>query len=455
MKNIKANGLATRIPNGASNRLPADAMLVPSERNLSHSVVEVPVQPMGILRAMKEAADAGYSPRNARWKNLGQGAPEVDALGNEPRVGLDDDVLRLGVGENAYAPVEGVDELREAIAKRYNDLYRVGKKSKYSKNNVTVTPGGRPALCRAVAALRPLRIGFVNPDYAAFAGILETFSGRKAVELQSTADNGFRIEMAGLRESLSNDVVDAALFSNPCNPTGTCLRGGSLRKLVQVFRQHRLVLVMDEFYSQYVYPRHEKDPADPVSSAVFVDDVERDQVVIVDGLSKSFRYPGWRIGWAVGPTSIIQNMTAVGSFIDGGAAHPLQKAATEVLRIRERTLAVNETRNHFRKKRDLCVDALRQLGVGLPCYPQGSIYAFGSTCDLPAPLNSGQKFFREALRYEVITVPGVYFDLARGVQKSDTSSPLCSYVRFSFGPSFAQLTEALKRIGTMVRDHSR
>ena len=64
-----------------------------------------------------------------------------------------------------------------------------------------------------------------------------------------------------------------------------------------------------------------------VSAAAFVEDVDTDPIIIVDGLTKNWRYPGWRISWTLGPKSVIETIASAGSFLDGGANHPFQHAA--------------------------------------------------------------------------------------------------------------------------------
>ena len=68
-----------------------------------------------------------------------------------------------------------------------------------------------------------------------------------------------------------------------------------------------------------------------VSAAAYVEDVEKDPVVIFDGLTKNWRYPGWRTTWTIGPRQVIEAVTSAGSFLDGGGSKPLQRAAVEDL----------------------------------------------------------------------------------------------------------------------------
>src|SRR5262249_6023514 len=152
--------------------------------------------------------------------------------------------------------------------------------------------------------------------------LLVTFHRLDPCWIELRPEDGFRIDPRALEDRVVKERLGALLISNPCNPTGAVIRGAELGAWVEMARRRSCTLLMDEFYSHYVYGA---DQQGPVSSAAFVEDVERDPVVIVDGLTKCFRYPGWRVGWVVAPQKVIQALTAAGSFLDGGPSRPIQR----------------------------------------------------------------------------------------------------------------------------------
>ena len=120
------------------------------------------------------------------------------------------------------------------------------------------------------------------------------------------------------------------------------------------------------------------------SAARYVENVDTTPVVIFDGLTKNWRYPGWRVTWTVGPRDVIDAVASAGSFLDGGGSKPMQRAAVPLLALdhaRAETAAIQQA---FAKKRDLLVAGLRRLGVTIDCEPQGTFYVWGSVADLPA-----------------------------------------------------------------------
>jgi len=126
----------------------------------------------GVIYVTTEAQRRGYSPSSDDWANLGQGMPEAEALpGSPPRI----EDLPILAGDQEYAPVAGLWELREAIAGFYNDLFRRGMGSKYSAENVAVSGGGRSALTRVAASLGNINLGHFLPDYTAYEELLSVF----------------------------------------------------------------------------------------------------------------------------------------------------------------------------------------------------------------------------------------------------------------------------------------
>ncbi|MFG0330209.1 MAG: pyridoxal phosphate-dependent aminotransferase [Phycisphaerales bacterium] len=399
---------------------------------------------MGVIRVNVEAMNYGFRMGAADWANLGQGQPEVGDLdGAPPRLKS----IEIDPADHAYGQVEGVDHLREAIANHYNRLYRKGKSSQYTADNVAVSSGGRLALSRVGAALKDVRLGYFTPDYTAYEDLLTTFDRIEPVWIELPASNGFRMSPDDIFARVDRESLGALLISNPCNPTGVVLSGDELKAWVDESRERGTVLLMDEFYSHYVYPQAGVDG--PVSTAAFIDDVNEDPVLIFDGLTKCFRYPGWRVGWVVAPKDVIRTLTAAGSFLDGGPCRPMQRLAAQALEPKRADQETDAVRANFKIKRDLTVEKLSELGVEFPCEPQGTFYAFGSVAKLPAPLNTGRGFMRAAFDHRVLTVPGEYFDVNPNRERSGPS-PLEPFVRFSYGPPLETLKGGLERLGEMV-----
>ncbi|MDB4966533.1 MAG: hypothetical protein JWN44_2222 [Myxococcales bacterium] len=402
----------------------------------------------GVIYVTTEAVRRGFSASDPDWCNLGQGQPETGELpGAPPRI----HDVRISLDDQEYAPVAGVGELRAAVADLYNRLYRQGMKSQYKPENVCISGGGRTALTRAAASLGHVNLGHFLPDYTAYEELLDIFKAFTAIPILLEGERGYAFSVDDLRREIQGRGLSALLLSNPCNPTGKLIDGDELQRWVATARELDCALLIDEFYSHYIY--RSKPGTLPVSSAArYVEDVDKDPVLLFDGLTKNWRYPGWRVTWAVGPRSVVDTLASAGSFLDGGGSKPLQRAAIPLL---EYDHVVKETRaiqDAFRKKRDRIVSELERLGVRFDRVPDGTFYAWGNVADLPAPLNDGMGFFRSALEHKVITVPGEFFDVNPGKRRRAHGSRFGSHVRFSFGPSTATIDRALERFEAMIKN---
>ena len=404
----------------------------------------------GVIYVTTEAAKLGFG-RDPEWCNLGQGQPETGPLpGAPPRIHS----VGVEVDDQEYAPVAGLWELREAIAALYNRLYRRGMPSQYSAENVAVSGGGRTALTRAAASLGHVNLGHFLPDYTAYEELLDIFKAFTAIPILLEGDRGYAFTSDDLRREVTGRGLSALLLSNPCNPTGKLVQGDELARWVGIARDLDCTLLLDEFYSHYVWTG---SPGRlPVESAArYVEDVNEDPIVIVDGLTKNWRYPGWRVTWTVGPKHVIDAVGSAGSFLDGGGSRPLQRAAIPLLDADHVVAETNAIHRTFGEKRARLLRRLEAIGIRTDRAPDGTFYVWGNVGHLPPPLSDGFGFFRAALEQKVICVPGEFFDVNPGKRRSRQASRFRSYVRFSFGPGQETLDRACDQLEAIVREHAR
>ncbi len=410
-----------------------------------------PVPFTGVIYVMAEAARGGYRYGHPDWCNLGQGQPETGPLPGAPaRV----EQIEIGVNDQDYAPVPGIWELRRAVADLYNRLYRGDKQSRYTERNVCICGGGRASLTRAVAALGQINLGHFLPDYTAYEELLDIFKLFTSIPILLEGERGYHFSVDDLRREITGRGLSALLLSNPCNPTGRVIQGDELRSWIDVAREMGCSLLVDEFYSHYIWCESE-DGSGLVSAARYVDDVDADPIVVFDGLTKNWRYPGWRCTWIVGPRAVIDAVSSSGSFLDGGGSKPLQRSAVPLLAPEHVAAETRAIREAFLRKRAILMEGLREAGVRFDLEPEGTFYCWGDVSALPEGLNDGMSFFRAALDRKVITVPGEFFDVNPGKRRSGRPSRFRSYVRFSFGPEEKVVSEGVARIQEMVRATAR
>jgi aspartate/methionine/tyrosine aminotransferase len=423
----------------------------------SRASVFRPVPRTGVIYVMAEAGVRGFRYGHPDWCNLGQGAPETGELpGCAPRL----TAIELDPENSEYAPVAGVWELREAVAELYNHRYRRGMPSRYSAENVAIAAGGRVALTRLATSLGRVNLGHLLPDYTAYEELLDVFRAFVPIPIVLHERDGFRLSPEVLREAIVGSGLGAILLSNPCNPTGRVIAGEDLRRWVTTAGKLGCALIVDEFYAHFIYGppslRHAGELPRSISACAWVEDVDADPVVIVDGLTKNWRYPGLRLSWTVGPKAVIERVASAGSFLDGGAPHSIQRAALPLLAPELADREAGAIQAAFAKKRKLMLERLAALGIGVAGSddggPEGAFYCFADLRELPEPLCDGMSFFRKALERQVITVPGVFFDVDPGKRRDHIASRLAGFVRLSFGPELEQVETGLARIAELVAD---
>ncbi|ACY14328.1 pyridoxal phosphate-dependent aminotransferase [Haliangium ochraceum] len=403
----------------------------------------------GVIFVTTEAQRRGFHGEATDWCNLGQGMPEAGPLeGAPPRVTQVD----ISLEDQEYAPVPGLWELRESVAGLYNQLFRRGMPTQYSAENVAISGGGRAALTRVAAALGHINMGHFLPDYTAYEELLDVFRLFAPIPILLEAERGYGFSVDELRKEVLGRGLSALLLSNPCNPTGKVVGGEELAGWTASARELDCTMIFDEFYSHYVWRPDLVAQGGISSAARYVEDVDRDPVVILDGLTKNWRYPGWRVTWTVGPRSVIDAVGSAGSFLDGGASRPLQRAAISLLdpeHTRAETQAISRC---FAQKRTRLLSGLRDLGLVVDAPPEGTFYVWASVAYLPPGLDDGMSFFRAALDRKVIAVPGEFFDVDPGKRRGGRTSRFTKHLRFSFGPSMDRIEEALSRIGAMIEE---
>ena len=404
----------------------------------------------GVIYVIQKAIAKGFTGHDLEWINLGQGAPETGPIAGAPkRV----DAFKVDSALHEYSPVSGQLALRQKIADLYNFLYRQGKKSQYTHENVSIAGGGRVALTRIAASLGNINMGHFIPDYTAYEELLSVFKAFVPIPILLDPACHYQATLESIKNEISGRGLKAILLSNPCNPTGQLIEDGRLAQWVQLARSYHCSLILDEFYSHYIYTGSPNDPSPKmVSAAAYVADVERDPIIIVDGLTKNWRYPGWRLSWTLGPKDVIKTIASAGSFLDGGACSLIQKS---VLQLLEPAHVIQETKalqSCFLKKRKYTIERLLNMGIEIDVEPQGTFYVWANLSNLPKPLRDGFKFFEAGLDEKVITVPGVFFDV--NPENRRPHARFKQYSRISFGPEMSIIEQGLDRLERVIKRYS-
>lgn len=329
-------------------------------------------------------------------------------------------IQTLEKGKTWYSPNRGFMELRQEICKWMARKYQV----EYDPaTDVVVTVGGSEAID---AALRTLvntgdEVLIPEPSFVCYVPLAQ-MAGGVPVILETKAEDDFRLTAEELRSKIT-PKSKVLVLPFPNNPTGAVMRREHLEEIAAVVKEHNLIVISDEIYSELTYGDT------PHVSFASIDGM-KERTVLINGFSKAYAMTGWRLGYAMGPTPIISQMTKLHQYGIMSAPTMAQYAAIEALKNGDDD--IEEMRTQYDMRRRLIVDGLNSLGMN--CFePEGAFYVF--PCIKSSGLSSQE--FCERLIYaeKVAIVPGDAFgDCGEG------------FARVAYSNSIANITEALKRI---------
>lgn len=331
------------------------------------------------------------------------------------------DALRAAVaeGRDRYVSTRGIPPLREGIA----EYLKRTRKLDVRAEQVLVAPGCKMALALAMMALIEPGDEVLYPDpsfpiYPSFTRGL----GAKAVPYALREKNRFQPDMAEIAAKIT-PKTRLLIFNSPNNPTGTVFSDATLLQIADLARKHDLWVIADEIYARILFNGEYK--------SIWALPGMSDRTVIIDGFSKSFAMTGWRLGYAVAQTRVIDalDMLVLNTFTC--TAEFTQVAGIEALL--DITSAVPAMVHEYRKRRDLFVAKLNKI-PGFRCQsPDGAFYAWVNIEETGRSAEEVQKILLEEVG--VAGIAGAAFG-AEGK----------NFLRFSLVSATHLLEEALERI---------
>nr|HAT2256538.1 pyridoxal phosphate-dependent aminotransferase [Citrobacter freundii] len=283
--------------------------------------------------------------------NLSQGFPDFDGpLFLQERL-----AYHVAHGANQYAPMTGVQPLREAIADKTADLY--GYKPD-ANSEVTITAGATEALYAAITALvRPGdEVICFDPSYDSYAPVVELSGGVvKRIALQPPA---FRVDWQAFGALLS-DRTRLVILNTPHNPSGTVWHHADFDALWQAIKEREIFVISDEVYEHICFAKQGH-------ASVLAHSELRERAVAVSSFGKTYHMTGWKVGYCVAPAAISAELRKVHQYLTFSVNTPAQLALADMLR--EDPAHYRELPAFYQKKRDVLVNALRDSRLEiLPC----------------------------------------------------------------------------------------
>ncbi len=273
-------------------------------------------------------------------------------------------VAGIASGASKYPAVGGITPLKAAICKTTEDVHGIT----VAPEQVLVSAGAKHSLFNLfLALLDPGDEVIVPAPYWVSYPEMVRLAGAEAVCLKAHPDKGFALDIDELRAAIT-DKTRAVILNSPSNPTGAIYSRELLQSIADLCVEKDILVIADDIYRQLVYGDSEY-----VSIASLGDEIAA-RTILIDGVSKSYAMTGWRIGWTVGPASVIKGMTKIQGQSTSGANHLAQIAATQAL-VGEQE-CVEEMRKAFDARRLRMAELLNAM-EGVSCQePDGAFYAF-------------------------------------------------------------------------------
>jgi aspartate aminotransferase len=328
---------------------------------------------------------------------LGAGEPDFDTPDNIKEAAIK--AIRDGKAAK-YTAVEGIAELRAAIArkfKRENEL-------DYKPSQIIVGTGGKQVLFNAfLATLNPGDEVIIPAPYWVSYPDMVLIAGGEPIAIETRMADGFKMKPEALERAIT-PKTKWLLFNSPSNPTGAAYTRAELKALTDVLLRHPHVWVMsDDMYEHLVYDDFEFFTPAQLEPRLY------DRTLTINGVSKTYCMTGWRIGYGGGPEPLIKAMAMLQSQSTSNATAVAQWAALEALDGPQDFIPKHN--KIFKERRDLCVSMLNQAN-GLKCpKPEGAFYVYPScagTMGKKAPtgktLANDEDFVTELLEAEGVAV---------------------------------------------------
>jgi aspartate aminotransferase len=338
-------------------------------------------------------------------------------------------VTALEAGKTRYTPAAGIPELRAAVALRYKKDFKVS----FAEPEVGITIGGKQALYVVCQALldRGDEVIIPSPHWPTFSEAVR-LAGARPILVQAQEKDGFRVTARMIGKATS-PRTKAVILNSPCNPTGAVIDPDDLLVIGDMAQRRKFTLLWDDTYGRLSFDRTETGALQALRDAV------GDRFVILGSASKTYCMTGWRIGWVLGPKTLVDACAALISHSTQCPTAFAQAGAVEALTGPQKF--VQDLVAEYRRRRDFIHGAISALPKVTCVEPAGAFYLFPNVGRyLAAKVPTTMELARQLLEQKkVAVVPGEGF-----------ASP--GYLRLSYARPMEDLKAGAERIASFLAD---
>jgi len=365
----------------------------------------------------------------------------IDLTVGQPDVGPTEDVLEAlleGGKFSRYGPVQGDPELREILSGVINEEIGV----RYSPQDITITVGvksGLDILMRVL--LEPGEsVGIMKPFWVTYPELVRLAYG---IPCFLESDENLRPDLVRLEEEVEDENIKVLLYSSPSNPSGIVYTEDELKGIAKIVKEKDMWVISDEIYGRFVFDGRKHRSILPIEDM-------RSNTILLDGPSKRFGVPGWRLGYVAGPGEVIKALTKLQGHINSGVSRPAQYAMRVAYTSEKAREANDRMRQRYERNRDIFVKGLNEVD-GISCVkPEGAFYAFPSIEKL-----FGYKYEFSGGEYEIKTSVDFRNFLLRKAQVAGVEGApfgMDGHIRFSLATEEENIVSALNNIKSAVEE---
>ncbi|WP_024789035.1 pyridoxal phosphate-dependent aminotransferase [Lebetimonas sp. JH292] len=307
-----------------------------------------------------------------------------------------------------YTESKGLKKLREKIADHYKCFYN----AEVNPENIIITTGTSTAFL--IAFYFSKIIATPTPGYPCYENFAE-LEDKKFIKIPTKFPN-YEIDL----KTLKNMDFDTLMISSPNNPTGSVIESKKLKEICKFCENNNKLLISDELYHGFVYEK------DYTTALKF-----NKNAIVINGFSKYFCMPGFRIGWIILPDDLIRTAEIIAQNILISAPSVSQYAALEAFNYEY----LENTKTEFKKRRDFLYNELKD--VFKIAKPDGAFYLW---CDVSKYSDNSFEFANKLLKNTKVAVtPGIDFGEFK------------NFIRIAYTKEIKDLKKALKRIKNFLK----
>ncbi len=363
---------------------------------------------------------------------VGFGAGEPDF--NTPENVCDVAIEAIKDGFTKYTPASGMNELKEAICKKFKEFNELD----YKPNQIVISNGGKHSLSNVFdAILNPGDEVIIPAPYWLSYPEMVKLSDGVPVFVTGKKENGYKVTASQIENAIT-DKTKALVINTPSNPTGMVYSEEELRAIADIVVKHDIYVVADEMYEYLIYGDEKH-----VSIASFNDEIYK-RTITCSGLSKSYAMTGWRVGYTGSSPEIAKLMGSIQSHATSNPNSIAQKAAIEALNGPQET--VETMKEEFDKRRRYMFDHISKMPYVSTLEPKGAFYIFVDTEEALQKEYKGEKIETTKRLAEILLED---YSVAV-VPCNDFGFP--NHIRLSYAISMEQIQKGLDRIEKFLKD---